>query len=307
MQTVEPIYGDLIAERCDYSFGDHGGVICGISGSFMKSAHHSNTEFVEFVNSFKQKRPINLFIDNVRLYRRPIPTKCQVDADWIRFLHEKNDLLKLCSRLKHHTFRIFTNLDDTQIDSCIDGRIPSNVINVFAVNCLFFNQTLRPAYLGLQRKMRPGDNRVELLKTKMTVDEAPTKLLYVNHKDWTNQSIRGPIKPIFQPFDWATVRDAGLDYSDYLSEIKDHEFMICPEGNGVDCHRNYEVLYLRRVPVMVKNNYLQELLAGLPILWVDSWGSINRELLESNRNLLDRARSTDVGLLDWNHFSYRYQ
>jgi hypothetical protein len=44
-----------------------------------------------------------------------------------------------------------------------------------------------------------------------------------------------------------------LDYNSFLTKIKKHKFMICPMGNA-DCHRNWEVLYLGRVPIMRKVN-----------------------------------------------------
>jgi hypothetical protein len=74
--------------------------------------------------------------------------------------------------------------------------------------------------------------------------------------------------------------------------------MICPQGNGVDCHRNWEVLYLKRVPIMLKNEYLQELYKDYPVLWVDDFGKINKTLLSDAEELYDRARNIDINLLD---------
>ena len=74
--------------------------------------------------------------------------------------------------------------------------------------------------------------------------------------------------------------------------------MICPQGNAVDCHRNWEVLYLKRVPIMLKDEYLQELYKDYPVLWVDDFGKINKTLLFDAEDLYDRARNIDINLLD---------
>ena len=46
--------------------------------------------------------------------------------------------------------------------------------------------------------------------------------------------------------------------------------IVCPRGNGVDCHRVWEVLYLDRVPIIKREmamNYFEE----LPIIYLDNW------------------------------------
>jgi hypothetical protein len=74
--------------------------------------------------------------------------------------------------------------------------------------------------------------------------------------------------------------------------------MICPQGNGVDCHRNWEVLYLKRVPIMKRTPYLQELYKDYPVLWVDDYAEVTKTLLTNNEDLYDRARNLDNNLLD---------
>ena len=74
--------------------------------------------------------------------------------------------------------------------------------------------------------------------------------------------------------------------------------MICPQGNGVDCHRNWEVLYLKRVPIMKKSDYLQELYKDYPVLWVDDFADVTKTLLTSSQDLCDRAMNLDLNLLD---------
>ena len=65
--------------------------------------------------------------------------------------------------------------------------------------------------------------------------------------------------------------------------------MICPIGNAIDCHRNWEVLYLRRVPVMKYNEYLVKLFKDFPVLFVENYKDITEELLTKNDVLFNNA------------------
>jgi hypothetical protein len=49
-------------------------------------------------------------------------------------------------------------------------------------------------------------------------------------------------------------------------------FIASPPGNGEDCHRTWEALYLRIIPV-VKRSVMTEYFksVGLPMLLVDDW------------------------------------
>ena len=82
-----------------------------------------------------------------------------------------------------------------------------------------------------------------------------------------------------------------------MSNICQHKFMICPRGNAIDCHRNWEVLYLRRVPIMKRYPYLEELYKDYPVLWVDKYSDITEELLLDNNHLYEQAQEMDLSLL----------
>ena len=73
-----------------------------------------------------------------------------------------------------------------------------------------------------------------------------------------------------------------------------HKFIVCPRGNAIDCHRNWEVLYMRRVPVMKRDAYLEELYKDYPVLFVDNYSDITEDLLKSNNNLYEEAQTMDL-------------
>lgn len=54
-------------------------------------------------------------------------------------------------------------------------------------------------------------------------------------------------------------------------------FVVSPEGNGIDCHRTWEAMYLRTVPIVTRSPVTEFFVdLGLPMLMVDSWSEINK-------------------------------
>ena len=144
------------------------------------------------------------------------------------------------------------------------------------------------------------DNRLDILKNILNYNIEPNKLLYVNHSVNTNHNKRSGINELFTGSEWATVDHSRVDYGTFLLKIKEHKFMICPIGNAVDCHRNWEVLYMKRVPVMEKNKYLEHLFKDFPVLFVDSYQDINEEFLINHNHLFEMAVNLDINKLDLN-------
>ena len=296
---MELIEGVALSKLCDYSFGDQSGQWGNIYTSFMKDANFLNTEFATKVFEVMQTREhMTVFIDNIRLYKRNIPSTKPQDRDYVNALMARSDLLDLCGNFSQMKFIIFTNLEDTPIDDFIINKIPSNVVCISAINAITHGGKIIPAPYGVQRRMTPDDDRIEQLTEWMKYDsiDNPKTLLYVSHND-SNGSERVGIKSLFYEKDWAEVNEQRVPYHKFLSNLSNSKFMICPIGNAIDCHRNWEVLYMRRVPVMKRYPYLEELYKDYPVLFVDKYSDVTEELLLSNNHLFEQALTMDLSNL----------
>ena len=291
----------------DYSFGDHlgGSAPDYLIGGFIKPANISNAEFLLKTKDYVGK-VMTLFIDNIRLYNRPIYVKEGPDADWVTYLLQYNDLLALCAQFPDNKFVVFTSHEDTPIDEYI--KIPDNVLGIHATNAVYNNDLIHPFPYGLQRQMGKKDKRLKIMKEEVGKDEKlePTKLLYINCGlgDERNVKERAYL-PYFNDKKWATCRfDKNSKffsyekYRNFLDEIREHKFMICPQGHGIDCHRNWESLYMRRVPVMKEHSYFRRLMEGLPVLFVDKWEEVTEELLTASEPLYEEVQKMDLSKLD---------
>ena len=290
---MELIEGVALSKLCDYSFGDQSGQWGSIYTSFMKDANFLNTEFATKVFEVMQERDyMTVFIDNIRLYKRNIPSTKPQDRDYVNALMARSDLLDLCSNFTQMKFIIFTNLEDTPIDDQI--RVPDNVLCISAVNAIAYGDKVIPAPYGVQRRMNQSDDRIEKLIDSMEyVPSNPRGLLYVSHNESSNAKRLG-IKSLFYDKDWAEVNEQRVPYNIFLYNLSASKFMICPVGNAIDCHRNWEVIYMRRVPVMTRDPYLEELYKDYPVLFVDDYSQVTKELLIENDDLFQRAQTMDL-------------
>ena len=292
---MELIEGVALSELCDYSFGDQSGQWGSIYTSFMKDANFLNVEFATKVFEVMQTRDyMTLFIDNIRLYKRQIESVKPEDEKYVNALMARSDLLELCGNFSQMKFIIFTNLEDTPIDDFILNAIPENVVCISAVNAITHNDKVIPAPYGVQRKMNPSDDRIEQLTQYMEhVPSKPRGLLYVSHNESSNARRLG-IKNLFYDKDWAEVNEQRVPYNIFLYNLSGSKFMICPVGNAIDCHRNWEVLYMRRVPVMIRDPYLEKLFENYPVLFVDKYSDVTKELLLANDDLFQQAQTMDL-------------
>lgn len=292
----------------DYSFGDHSGVLGGVPNAFMKKANMGNDEFRELVAKFlrERKTTMTLFIDNIRLYQRSLdysdwmhlkPISVQ-DRQWLDQFKDE-DLLMLCAQIPELKFVIFTAFEDTPLDDYIWGKIPPNVISINAANAVIFGGKVHPFPHGIERKMYPGYDHHEILQEFMEEEREPKKLLFICHREDTGA--RGNLRSMFKDKPWATCAPK-LDYESYLSGIKDHCFVLCPSGNGIESARNWETLYMRRVPVFKHHPYLEEMFKDFPCLFVDDFSEVTEELLLENRHLLTEVMTMDLEKLSLDYW-----
>lgn len=108
----------------------------------------------------------------------------------------------------------------------------------------------------------------------------PKSLVYLNCKKDTNISERQRCYDLLSSMEFVTIDIPNLQYIDYLKRIKEHKFAISPRGNGLDCHRTWEILMMKRVPILKREGQLEELYSEMPVMFIDDWTDLNKIDLE---------------------------
>lgn len=307
---MELISAEYLINKCDYSFG-------ALTISGKKTANNTNTEFIDKCQEFRNNGNImTLFIDNIRLYERDLKKLIYTNMEregvdkWQYHVELKNqlvidnsdqNLLKLCSEISDINFIIFTGLEDTNIDDSIFEQIPSNVLAIYAASCSdCFGEKLIPFPFGLTFNTERINLIKEIIKRE---DSSPTKLAYLNYSIGSNP-YRKKINEVFENKDGFTIEYPKShhlpDFENYLNKIKDHKFVLCPDGNAIncDCYRVWETLYMRRIPILKRSKNFEKMFQNLPVLFVDDFLDLTQESLKKHEFLFDDMKKFDFTLLD---------
>lgn len=113
--------------------------------------------------------------------------------------------------------------------------------------------------------------------------------VYMNFTLCTHPS-RQEVYDMFHSKPWVTVGEHVSTMEArkvFLQEIRNHEFVLCPRGNGVDTHRLWETLYMGSIPI-VQRDIAHRGWEDLPIAWIDSWNEVTEEWMDSQ---LERIRT----------------
>lgn len=101
--------------------------------------------------------------------------------------------------------------------------------------------------------------------------------IYVNFGIDTNPRERSKVYQIAREIPTVIFRRYGPTSEDriaYLSDTRKYNFVLCPKGNGLDTVRIWETLYMGGTPVVKRDKGMEQILSGLPVIWIDRWEQI---------------------------------
>lgn len=155
----------------------------------------------------------------------------------------------------------------------------------FAQNIDVDDDALRPLPIGLERPhLFPREVKMDLLAERRTRPFSRRHLLYINHSVATNAPEREAPYRLFEGRPFALTRRGrnGVDYRQYLDDLASSFFCVSPPGNGIDCHRTWEALYLGCVPIVKRSILTEKLYRDLPVLQVESYETLSQSTLEES-------------------------
>lgn len=191
------------------------------------------------------------------------------------FISNFFDFLKNNTHLKN--LKLITHESDYPITEKRFLDKPENIIKWYAINVDYEHEDLIPIPLGIG-----NDHSIITLKITNLKEckHNPFKLLYVNHRIWTNRSSRGWIYDYFSNIDWCTVRKPNLTFDEYVKDLNEHKFMLCPIGNGIDTHRLWECIYHKGIIPVIESHINYKMCEHYPVLIVDSFKDLTEDFLE---------------------------
>jgi len=167
----------------------------------------------------------------------------------------ENILFKLSTKL---SYTIYLHNSDHGLENDINFQKLldcKHIEKVYAqnINCNFNSEKFSLLPIGLANSMFNHGDILSLYTTmKNSYYLNKTKNLYVN----INPNTFAYRKVVLEQVNNERFNvSSGKPFKDYLKELSTHRFSLCVRGNGIDCHRNFESLYLGVIPVIINNKF----------------------------------------------------
>lgn len=164
----------------------------------------------------------------------------------------------------------------------IKSVIPPNVKKVWCQN---FNGTpddiITPLPVGLERKMWfPEQRKQERIQEVSEQETEKDILVYMNFNTKTNPE-RERWYQYFKDKEWVYTEmiGNGSGFEHYLEMVSRSKFVLSPVGRGIDCHRNWECLYLGSVPIISNCCYNQNMFGDMNTLILKNFEDITEAIL----------------------------
>lgn len=110
------------------------------------------------------------------------------------------------------------------------------------------------------------------------VSNKKNNLLYFNFNVKTNPE-RKKILHILEKNGFKT--NDKCSWEEYIKDLSTHKYCLSPHGNGPDCHRTWEALYVGTIPILIKDDILYPHFKHLPILFINDYNMITDAYLEN--------------------------
>lgn len=123
-------------------------------------------------------------------------------------------------------------------------------------------------------------------------------LVYMNFNIQTYPNERSLVWDLLSPHEWVTNTEK-LSLQKFYFDLASSKFVISPRGNGVDCHRTWEALYLKTIPIVKRSLHMNDF-CDLPIYFIDDWSELSyNKLNEYYEKVEDSLFDLDMMRISW--------
>lgn len=189
---------------------------------------------------------------------------------------------------RKNKYVLISHNSDNELTEALVKLLPDNVVRWFAQNADVEHPRIEGLPIGIANS---GWDHGDFGRLKRIARQRlPQKnLAYLCASISTKSDVRQKVYEKFKDSPFVTVR-GGENFiliDEFLSDIASHPFTLSPRGNGVDCHRTWEALYLGSYPVIEKSAAMRYF-KDLPIVYVDSMDEVSEGMLRERYEKMSR-------------------
>jgi hypothetical protein len=239
---------------------------------------------------------------------------CKID-------HVINDF-NYISRLKRNVVMIISNGDYTLTPE-IMRNCPDNVKLIFATNNICNDYRVICIPTGVENEIQPirighGEVNPEIFNKKKYLIEKEVSLVEFEDRIYANFST--PSQGCHLYSNYPNYRTSikqiccntpgidfeyGLSIDDYFSKIYKYHCSISPIGNGIECIRTWETMYMNRVPIVIgglnlHNTIYEQMYKNLPLLFIEDVNELRdvNLIIEKVHSVKDKSKK----MMDYNYW-----
>ena len=171
-------------------------------------------------------------------------------------------------------FILITHNGDQSIGTEFVQYIDDRLIHWFAQNVCVTHPKITPIPIGLENLYYASHGMIDDFQRLRLHETSKKDKILFGFTIATNPAERQPPYAILK-------RHAFADELQYVHSrryrqvLNTYKFVASPPGNGIDCHRTWEAIYLHVVPI-VKASVMTHAFANYPIWIVDDWHELSK-------------------------------
>jgi hypothetical protein len=173
---------------------------------------------------------------------------------------------------------LITHRSDYTIDESRYNTKHPAVVKWYAANANILRPDLVSIPLGMESPGCMGySDHPEVLEKILHEPREQKNLVYMNFSR-TTQPRRQLWADHFKGCPWVTEKHK-VPFEEFIRDCYTHDFVLSPEGNGIDTHRTWEALYMGAIPIVENSVFINSF--NLSVVMVDDVSVITKEYLES--------------------------
>jgi len=178
--------------------------------------------------------------------------------------------------LKNECIIIFGNSDENQtLEKCQPYIDCPKVLHIFCQNLSCYNDKASFIPIGMANKQWSHGDIYNFLELDIGVlHKQKTKDIFCSFKVSTNVIKRNECLTAINKKSIENI--FYKKPSEYLKELSNHKYCICPEGNGLDSHRFWEALWVESIPITLRNPLTEQIQKlGIPCILLNNWDELD--------------------------------
>lgn len=196
------------------------------------------------------------------------------------YTHRLSSFIRIMNKIKNNFILVSHNSDENVTDKYNSILEHPKLIFWHSQNVIIDHPKLGGLPIGIANTQW-GPQNIALINKVISSKNSKIRDFYFYFNISTNYLKRSECK--------AALEQKGLqfdtmqkDYESYLYHLSSHKYAICPSGNGIDCHRTWECLYLGVIPIFKRSIFTEKISKKFRCIILDNWCDFNRDQIINN-------------------------